>query len=208
MHGVRTDRGDVECERVLLRGIWGPTVGTHSPASRSRWCRSSSWSGPIRSPRLEGETREVAHRILRHQDLAMYFRHREDHYAVGNYHHEPIVTPQRELRRGGQEPMPSVPFTPGDFRGGRGRGRPSAPRPEGAYAPDRSRTLDQRDVLVHAGRRLDRGVSRSRSGRVDLRGRVGHARRQVRQARGQWVVRGEPSIDMAEADANRFYPRT
>ena len=28
VHGVRTDRGDVECERVLLcAGIWGPTVG-------------------------------------------------------------------------------------------------------------------------------------------------------------------------------------
>ena len=28
VHGVRTDRGNVECERVLLcSGIWGPTVG-------------------------------------------------------------------------------------------------------------------------------------------------------------------------------------
>ena len=24
----------------------------------------------------------------------MYFRHRGDHYGVGNYRHEPIVTPQ------------------------------------------------------------------------------------------------------------------
>ena len=29
----------------------------------------------------------------------MYFRHREDHYAVGNYRHEPIATPQSRLRR-------------------------------------------------------------------------------------------------------------
>ena len=92
-------RGDVECERVLLcAGIWGPTVGALAGVP-SRWSRSStSWSGPIRSPSSR-VTREVAHPILRHQDLAMYFRHREDHYAVGNYHHEPIVTPQREPRR-------------------------------------------------------------------------------------------------------------
>ena len=47
----------------------------------------------------------------------MYFRHREDHYAVGNYWHEPIATPQRDLRRPGDDPlMPSLmPFTPPDF---------------------------------------------------------------------------------------------
>ena len=96
VHGVRTDRGDVECERVLLcAGIWGPTVGALAgvPIPLVAVQHQLVWTDPI--PELEGETREVAHPILRHQDLAMYFRHREDHYAVGNYHHEPIVTPQR-----------------------------------------------------------------------------------------------------------------
>ena len=105
VHGVRTDRGDVECERVLLcAGIWGPTVGAFAgvPIPLVAVQHQLVWTDPI--PELEGETREVAHPILRHQDLAMYFRHREDHYAVGNYHHEPIVTPQRELRRGGRGP--------------------------------------------------------------------------------------------------------
>ena len=184
VHGVRTDRGDVECERVLLcAGIWGPTVGAFAgvPIPLVAVQHQLVWTDPI--PELEGETREVAHPILRHQDLAMYFRHREDHYAVGNYHHEPIVTPQRELRRPGREPMPSLmPFTPGDFEVAEAEAARLLPALKGRCA-HRSRTLDQRDVLVHAGRGLDR-VSRPRSGAWICEA-VGHARRRVRQARGR-----------------------
>ena len=42
-----------------------------------------------RLPELAGETREVVHPILRHQDHAMYFRQVRDAYAIGNYRHEP-----------------------------------------------------------------------------------------------------------------------
>ena len=69
------------------------------------------------------------------------------------------------------------------LRRGRGRGRPPPPGARGADAAGRPRALDQRDVLVHAGRGLDRRGVGERSGRVDLRGRVGDARRRVRQAR-------------------------
>ena len=100
VHGVRTDRGDVECERVLLcAGIWGPTVGAMAgvPIPLVAVQHQLVWTDPIAG--LEAETREVAHPILRHQDMAMYFRHRKDHYAVGSYKHEPIATPQTAFRR-------------------------------------------------------------------------------------------------------------
>jgi glycine/D-amino acid oxidase-like deaminating enzyme len=117
VRAVTTDRGDVGCERVLIcAGIWGPTVGAMAgvPIPLLAVQHQLVWTDPI--PELEGETREVAHPILRHQDMAMYFRHRQDHYAVGSYHHEPIVTPQAALRRPGEGPMPSLmPFTPSDF---------------------------------------------------------------------------------------------
>ena len=103
--GVRTDHGDVECERVLLcAGIWGPSVGALAgvPVPLLAVQHQLVWTDPI--PGLEGDAREVAHPILRHQDMAMYFRHREDHYAVGNYRHEPIATPQSQLRGPGDEP--------------------------------------------------------------------------------------------------------
>ena len=99
VHGVETDRGRIECERVLIcAGIWGPTVGALAgvPIPLVAVQHQLVWTDPI--PELAGETREVVHPILRHQDHAMYFRHREDHYGVGNYRHEPIVTPQRDIR--------------------------------------------------------------------------------------------------------------
>ena len=63
------------------------------------------------------------------------------------------------------------------FRDRRGRGGPAPAGARGADAARRSRTLDQRDVLVHAGRGLDRGGVGRGPRRVDLRGRVGDARR-------------------------------
>ena len=65
----------------------------------------------------------------------MYFRHREDHYAVGNYHHEPIVTPQPERGVPAGAHAVADALHAGRFRGGRGRGRASAPRPEGRMRP-------------------------------------------------------------------------
>ena len=39
--------------------------------------------------------------VVRHQDMSLYFRQREDHFGVGSYRHEPIVTPQSQLRAPG-----------------------------------------------------------------------------------------------------------
>src|SRR5262245_43347207 len=117
VRAVETDRGRVECERVLIcAGIWGPTVGALAgvPVPLLAVQHQLVWTDPVAE--LAGETREVVHPILRHQDMAMYFRHRADHYAVGNYRHEPIATAQRRLRPpGGPIPPAIMPFTPDDF---------------------------------------------------------------------------------------------
>ena len=53
-----------------------------------------AYTAPL--PELAGETREVVHPILRHQDHAMYFRQVADAYAIGNYRHEPrLAEPER-----------------------------------------------------------------------------------------------------------------
>jgi dimethylglycine oxidase len=207
--GVRTDHGDVECERVLLcAGIWGPSVGALAgvPVPLLAVQHQLVWTDPI--PELEGETREVAHPILRHQDMAMYFRHREDHYAVGNYKHEPIATPQAELRRPGDEPlMPSLmPFTPADF--------------------DVAEAEAARLLPALTGRMRPADPERSINGMFSFTPDAGSIVGESAKVRGFWlceavwvthaggfgrhvaesIVNGESSIDMAEADANRFYP--
>ena len=161
MHGVETDRGRIECERVLIcAGIWGPTVGALAgvPVPLVAVQHQLVWTDPI--PELAGETREVVHPILRHQDHAMYFRHREDHYGVGNYRHEPIVTPQRDIRRHGDGPMPSLmPFTPADFASAERETERLLPALAGRMRPaDPARSINGMFSFT-PGRRLHRRAS-------------------------------------------------
>ena len=207
--GVRTDRGDVECERVLLcAGIWGPSVGALAGVQVPLVAVQHQlvWTDPILE--LEGETREVVHPILRHQDMAMYFRHQEDHYAVGNYKHEPIATPRSELRRPADEPlMPSLmPFTPTDFDIAEAEAARLLPALKGRMRPaDPERSINGMfsftpDAGSIVGESAEvRGVWLCEAVWVTYAGGFGkHV--------AEWMVQGEPSIDLAEADANRFYP--
>ncbi|MFM7717967.1 MAG: FAD-dependent oxidoreductase, partial [Actinomycetota bacterium] len=210
VHGVETDRGRIECERVLLcAGIWGPSVGALAgvPVPLVAVQHQLVWTDPV--PELAGLSGDAwaRHPVVRHQDRSLYFRQREDHYGVGNYRHEPIVTPQSALRRPGEGPMPSLmPWTPDDFDlceseterlfpALRGRMRPSDPARSinGMF----SFTPDAGSVVGESAR--VRGLWLCEAVWVT------HAAGMARQA-VEWMVEGEPSYDLAEADANRFYP--
>lgn len=208
VHGVRTDRGDVACERVLLcAGIWGPTVGAMAgvPIPLVAAQHQLVWTDPI--PELAGETREVAHPILRHLDHAMYFRHREDFYGVGSYRHEPIVTAQRDLRRPGDGPMPSLmPFTPSDFAAAEAETERLLPALKGRMRPaDPARSIngmfsftpDAGSIVGESAKA--RGVWICEAVWVTHGGGMG-------QQVAEWMTNGEPGYDLSEADANRFYP--
>ena len=208
VHGVETDRGRIDCERVLIcAGIWGPTVGALAgvPVPLVAVQHQLVWTDPI--PELAGETREVVHPILRHQDHAMYFRHREDHYGVGNYRHEPIVTPQRDIRRHGDGPMPSLmPFTPADFASAEREAERVLPALAGHMRPaDPARSINGMfsftpDAGSIVGESANvRGLWLCEAVWVTHGGGMG-------QQVAEWMVNGEPGYDLAEADANRFYP--
>jgi glycine cleavage system aminomethyltransferase T/glycine/D-amino acid oxidase-like deaminating enzyme len=207
VHGVRTDRGDVECEQVLVcAGIWGPTIGRMAgvPIPLAVVQHQLVWTEPL--PELAADAdREVVHPILRHQDFSLYFRQRGDRYGLGNYRHEPILFDSDDLRpyRDG-EPQPSVePFTPEDF--------------VVAYEESTHLLPPVRDRVDHATAingmfsfTPDMGSIVGES--VDVRGFwiceavwVTHAGGMGRMA-AEWIAGGEPSMDLAEADANRFYP--
>lgn len=208
VRAVETDRGRVECERVLVcAGIWGPTVGAMAgvPIPLVAVQHQLVWTDPI--PDLAGEAREVAHPILRHQDLAMYFRHREDHYAVGNYRHEPIATPQSALRPPGGEMQPSlVPFTPPDFDVAEAEAARLLPPLAGRMRPsDPSRSLNGMFSFTPDAGSIVGESATVRGVWVCEAVWVTHAGGFGRQV-AEWMVAGEPSYDLAEADANRFYP--
>src|SRR5439155_13258654 len=74
VRAVLTDLGRIECERVLIcAGIWGPTVGAMAgvPIPLLAVQHQLVWTDPVKE--LTGESREIVHPILRHQDFAMYF---------------------------------------------------------------------------------------------------------------------------------------
>jgi dimethylglycine oxidase len=111
--GVRTARGEIRAEHVVIAaGIWGPAVarliaGLNVPLVPVE--HQLAYTAAL--PELAGETREVVHPILRHQDHAMYFRQVADGYAIGNYRHQPrLAEPSRPAE---------LAFTEEDFAGAR-----------------------------------------------------------------------------------------
>ena len=208
VHGVRTDHGEVECERVLVcAGIWGPTVAAMAgvPVPLLAVQHQLVWTDPLAE--LAGETREVAHPILRHQDMAMYFRHRADHYAVGNYRHEPIAVAQRDLRRpGGAVPPAVAPFTPEDFDVAEAEAARLLPALKGTMRPaDPERSLNGMFSFTPDGASVVGESAAVRGLWVCEAVWITHAAGMARQV-AEWMALGEPSYDLAEADANRFYP--
>ena len=207
VHGVRTDRGDVECEQVLVcAGIWGPTIGRMAgvPIPLAVVQHQLVWTESLPELAADAE-REVVHPILRHQDSSLYFRQREDRYALGNYRHEPILFDPDDLRpfREG-EPQPSVePFTPEDFEVAHAESVRLLPS-----LKDRVDTSTAINGMFSFTPDMGSIVGES----ADVHGFwiceavwVTHAGGMGRMA-AEWIAGGEPSMDLGEADANRFYP--
>ncbi len=207
IHAVETAQGRVECERVLLcAGIWGPTVGAMAgvPIPLVAVQHQLVWTDPI--PGLEGLD-WLEQPVVRHQDMSLYFRQREDHFGVGNYRHEPIVTPQSQLRAPGGPMQPSLmPFTPEDFDLCEAEAARMFPALAGRMRPsDPERSLNGMfSFTPDAGSIVGESAS-VRGVWVCEAVWVTHAGGMARQV-VEWMEAGEPSYDLAEADANRFYP--
>jgi dimethylglycine oxidase len=118
VRGVETALGTIRTDTVVLcAGIWGPKAGKLLGGVRLPLVpvqHQYAFTAPL--PELEGETREVVHPILRHQDHSMYFRQHADAYGIGNYRHEPRLTEPEAIRPPGGDLQPSiVPFIEDDF---------------------------------------------------------------------------------------------
>jgi glycine cleavage system aminomethyltransferase T/glycine/D-amino acid oxidase-like deaminating enzyme len=210
IHAVETAQGRVECERVLLcAGLWGPTVGALAgvPIPLVAVQHQLVWTDPVPElGSLQGDT-WAQHPIVRHQDLSLYFRQRDDHYGVGNYRHEPIVTPQSAIRAPGGAMQPSLmPFTPEDFDLCEAETARMFPALAGRMRPsDPERSLNGMFSFTPDAGSVVGESATVRGFWVCEAVWVTHAAGMARQA-VEWMVEGEPTYDLAEADANRFYP--
>ncbi|MFB6174097.1 MAG: FAD-dependent oxidoreductase, partial [Halobacteriales archaeon] len=98
VEAVRTDRGRIECDELLLAtNIWGPLfgdmVGTDVPLVPC--AHQYLVSEPLEE--LRGADREIEQPILRHQDYSLYFRQHGESYGVGSYNHEPLLVDPEDI---------------------------------------------------------------------------------------------------------------
>ena len=220
-HRVRHDRRPHPCRRdraaagssasacCSAPALWGPTVGAMAgvPIPLVAVQHQLVWTDPVPElAGLQGDT-WAQHPIVRHQDLSLYFRQRDDHYGVGNYRHEPIVTPQSAIRAPGGAMQPSLmPFTPEDFDLCEAETARMFPALAGRMRPsDPERSLNGMFSFTPDAGSVVGESATVRGFWVCEAVWVTHAAGMARQA-VEWMVEGEPTYDLAEADANRFYP--
>jgi glycine/D-amino acid oxidase-like deaminating enzyme len=205
VRAVETSRGRIETETVVsCAGMWGPRLGRmvsmRIPLTPMQ--HQYVWTTPL--VELRGETREVAHPILRHQDRSMYFRHRRDHYGVGSYQHRPMpVSPDEILRYGEADVFPSVmQFTPEDFEPARRDAQDLLPALRSAEIREAMNGLFS---FTPDGMPL---IGESREARgfwVAEAVWITHAMG-VSRAVAEWMTSGVPSVDLRECDIHRFEP--
>jgi glycine cleavage system aminomethyltransferase T/glycine/D-amino acid oxidase-like deaminating enzyme len=205
VQAVLTDQGRITTETVLLcAGIWGPKIGHMASISIPLIPVEHQYVITTPISELAGETREIVHPILRHQDFAMYFRQHGDSYGIGSYHHEPrLVEPEAILSPEEAPVMPSVrPFTPQDFQAAHKAAVELLPPLEGAeftytinglfsFTPDSYPILGPSPQVG--------GLWVAEAVWVTHGGGVG-------RAIAQWMDTGTPDMDLHEADVTRFHP--
>jgi glycine cleavage system aminomethyltransferase T len=141
---------------------------------------------------------EASAPILRHQDRDLYFREHGDRIGIGSYAHDPIPV---DLDALGADPMPSVlEFTTGDFAPSWDDARALIPSLGAvgiesgingifSFTPDGMPLLGEHPAL--------HGFWVAEAVWVTHSCGVG-------KAMAEWLVDGEPSIDVHECDLNRF----
>ena len=205
VQAVTTPAGRIATERVLIcAGIWGPAVGRLAGVSIPLQPveHQMTWTGPL--PQLAGETREIVHPILRHQDADMYFRQRFDGYGVGSYQHEPRLVEAEAIRRHGEpDDSPAAnAFVPADFAPAWEDGCALIPALRNAEVTEAfngmfSFTPDGFPVMGEAPNVKGCWVAEA----IWITHGAGAGR-----AIAEWMVDGRAWLDLREADINRFEP--
>jgi glycine cleavage system aminomethyltransferase T/glycine/D-amino acid oxidase-like deaminating enzyme len=201
VRGVHTPSAKIGAEVVVLAaGIWGPSVATLAGVSLplSPVQHLFTRATPLRE--LAGETAEVRHPILRHQDKDLYFRQYGACYGFGSYRHEPLLVDAEKIA--GDDHPAIMAFTPEHFAESLKDAREIMPalgavELAGPFHGLFSFTPDGFPILGQAPN--VRGLWLAEAVWITHAGGVG-------RAVAEWIVDGAPSLDVRECDAARFPP--
>ena len=97
---VLTDRGRIECERVVVAvGVWGAELmkelGVDLPLVPVQ--HPYIYTEPL--PEWQGETKEAAHPLVRDLDNVVYYRQHGERIGYGWYSHAPLAADMGNLQR-------------------------------------------------------------------------------------------------------------
>ena len=197
VQAVVTDRERINTGHVLLcTNIWAPVLGDQVGLKIPLVAVEHQYliSEPLAE--LAGETREIVHPILRHQDCSMYFRQHADAYGIGSYKHEPLLVDPYDLEKAATRP-----FTPQHFDSARRAAEELLPPLRSKDYPTRFNgmfafTPDAMPVLGPAadigGMWVAAGVWVTHAGGVG-------------KAIAEWMTAGVTTMDLHEADVSRFH---
>jgi len=202
--GVRTAKGRIDCEMALIAtGIWAPRTGALAGINIPLVPMQHQYAitGPL--PELLGETAEVRHPVMRHQDRSMYFRQERDAYGIGSYRHEPLpVDPATLASRPRNGRAPAIrEFLPGLFAEPLEHARELMPALRGvepvhsingifSFTPDGMPLLGESPQV--------RGLWVAAAVWITHAGGVG-------KTMAEWMTLGAPEWDMRECDIARFH---
>jgi len=211
--GVRTSRGEIAADVVVCcAGLWGQQVAglVGQRLALTPLAHQFAWTGPV-AP-LAGRTTEAVRPVLRHQDADLYFRENGTTFGIGSYRHRPMPVRPQDLapwsdydEMSSHAGQPSVlEFTPDDF----------------AFPLEETQRLlpslfDERGELELAN--PFNGVFSFTTDNLPLLGPhasldgfwtaeavwVTHSAG-VARAMAEWLVDGQPGLDLHACDVNRF----
>ncbi len=208
VRGVRTDRGDVRTETVVVCcGVWSPRIARMAGASipLTPAVHQMIDIGPV--PLFEQTGREIAYPIVRDVDKNMYQRQNGADFEIGSYAHRPILWDPDEipsLEEAALSPT-QLPFTKEDFD----------PQMEDALELFPEIVGDERVGIRHAINGL---LSLTPDGMPilgespEVKGLWSAAAVWVKEGPGvgktvaEWMTDGCPEIDPHQSDIARFYP--
>ena len=202
---VRTTHGDIETDLVVAAaGIWGPRVGGLAGVGIPLAPMQHLYAVTTPVPELDGAGEEISLPILRHQDASTYFRQVGGAIGIGSYRHEPLLVDADDILSHAQAPVApaEMPFTPAHFEASMAAACELLPGLRGVGLTRKfnglfSFTADGFPVLGESPH--VRGFWSAQAVWITHAGGVG-------RAVAEWIVNGEPTLDLRECDIRRFQP--
>ncbi len=204
---VRTDRGDVEAEYVVIAcGVWSPRIARMAGASipLTPAVHQMIDVGPV--PRFESAKSAIDFPIVRDMDTNMYERQDGGGLEVGSYAHRPILHEPDEIPSNEESALTptELPFTQDDFIQQMEDALELMPEILGdesvgiKYAINGLLSLTPDGLPILGETPEVRGLWSAAAVWVKEGPGVG-------RAVAEWMVEGEPEIDLQASDIARFY---